>query len=140
MPGETALVFDDDNFFRTLWSDTLTDLNLQVITFPTHELFLSQIKDDCSSVSLPCPDFILTDNQMPGMTGLEFLARISQLGCKIRGDRIGIISGRWEEDEIEKAMQMGWRVFQKYNSPEQIRAWIEETRNSPEAPGGDLRG
>jgi len=128
--GETALVFDDDKFFLTLLSDTLTGLNLQVTTFSSHDLFLSQVNGDCSSVSAPCPDFILTDNQMPGMTGLEFLARIGQMGCKIPGHRIGIISGRWDESDMERARQMGCKVFQKYNSPEQIRAWIEETRNS----------
>jgi len=140
MPGETALIFDDDKFFRTLWSDTLTDLDLQVTAFPTHAAFLAQINADCGPAAAPCPDFILTDNQMPGMSGLEFLARIGQLGCKVRRDRMGIISGRWEAEEIEQARNTGYRIFQKFNSPEQIRAWIAEARTSPDAPDGATRG
>lgn len=127
MANQTALVFDDDIFFRNFLTETLTDLNLQVTTFSAHSDFLSRINADCSSgESLPCPDFILTDNQMPGMTGLEFVKQIMLMGCKISYQNIAIISGRWTEDEMEEAQQLGCKVFQKYNSPDQIRAWIEE--------------
>jgi CheY-like chemotaxis protein len=128
MSSETALVFDDDNFFRTLLTDTLTGLNIQVTSYSSHADFLSQVNADCSTDTDSCPDYILTDNQMPEMTGLEFLARIRLMGCKIPANRIAIISGRWAEGEMEKVRQLGCQVFDKYNSPEQIQLWIEKTR------------
>ena len=129
MAAGTAMAFDNDNFFRTLLTDTLKDLNLQVTTFSSPSPFLSQLKEDCSfGESAPCPDFILTDNWMPGMTGLEFLTAIKKMHCKIPSHRMAIISGRWDQNELETARELGCQIFQKYNSPEQIRAWIEESR------------
>ena len=128
MSAETALVFDDDNFFRTLLTDTLTGLNLQVTSYSSHALFLAQLKAGDCPAAAPAPDFILTDNQMPGMTGLEFLSQLRQLGCRIPESRIAIISGRWDEADLATARQLGCQVFQKYNSPEQLSTWIEKVR------------
>jgi len=127
MAAGTALVFDDDIFFRNFLTETLASLHLEVTTFSSHASFLSRINAECGlGDATPCPDFILTDNQMPGMTGLEFVKRIKLMGCKIPNQNIAIISGRWTEEELDAANQLGCKVFQKYNSPDQIRAWIEE--------------
>lgn len=131
MKPETAVVFDDDNFFRNLLTDTLTGLNLQVIAYPSHAPFLAQLKAGAAPAAAAAPDYILTDNQMPGMTGLEFLAQLRELGCRIPEARVAIISGRWVDADLAKAKQLGCQVFEKYNSPEQLHAWIEQTRRSP---------
>jgi len=122
----TVLVFDDDNFFRTLLADTLQELDFQVVSYPSPDVFLSRRNNDAAA----WPDYILTDNRMPGMSGMEFVQKISQLGCSIPKQRIGIISGRWDDDDLEKARNQGYQIIQKYNSPDQIRAWIETTIDS----------
>jgi len=131
MSFENVLVFDDDNFFRNLLTDTLVNLNLKVTSYPSHSLFLDQLDENNRSSAAPCPDYILTDNQMPGMTGLEFLTRIKQLGCNIPDHRIAIISGNWQDAELAEAGQLGCKVFHKFNSPEQIQTWIENVRKDP---------
>ena len=133
MAGEIAIVFDDDEFFRNFFADTLAELNLQVIAYSSHDPFLSQLSSDPRLASALFPDFILTDNQMPEMTGLEFLTRIEQMGCKLPAQRIGLISGRWDETDMEEARKLGCKILQKFNSPEQLQAWIEESRKSPNA-------
>lgn len=131
MNTKTAIVIDDDNFFCNFLTDVLTGLNLKVASYSSPELFLSQLGVDNCPASLSCPDFILTDNQMPGMTGLEFLVRIKELGCKLPADRVAIISGRWDEGDMKKAESLGCQIFDKYNSPEKIQAWIEEVQKEP---------
>ena len=127
---KTALVIDDDIFFCNLLTDILENLDLRVASYTSPERFLYQLEADNCPASLICPDFILTDNQMPGMNGLEFLARIKSMGCTLPDYRIGIISGRWEEVDIETANSLGCQVFDKYNSPGKIQSWVEETRKS----------
>ena len=62
------------------------------------------------------------------------------MGCGIPPERLGIISVRWEEEDLEQARQLGCKVIQKYNSPEQIREWVEETRKSLYSPEENLCG
>jgi CheY-like chemotaxis protein len=127
MGGETALVFDDDNFFRTLLADTLADLGVEVTSYSTHAEFLARLQEGTAAVEL-FPDYILTDNQMPEMTGIEFFAHLKEIGYRLPDHRLAIISGRWDDADLERAGNLGCRTFQKYNSPDQISAWIKEVR------------
>ena len=126
--SETALVFDDDNFFRTLLADTLAGLGIEVKSYPTHAQFLSQLQEDAVAAER-CPDYILTDNQMPEMTGIEFFNHLQEIGYRLPDHRLAIISGRWDDADLERAERLGCRTFQKYNSPDQISAWIKEVRS-----------
>jgi CheY-like chemotaxis protein len=73
-----------------------------------------------------CGDFLLTDNQMPGMTGLEFVERQTNGGCKGIISNKAVISGSWNEEELAKAKRLGCRVFSKPFSLDEISAWLDE--------------
>jgi CheY-like chemotaxis protein len=127
MSVATVLLFDDDNFFRTLLADTLKELDFQVVSYPSPGVFLARLNNEAAAA---WPDYILTDNQMPGMSGMEFVQKISRLGCNTPKQRIGIISGRWDNADLETARKQGYKIIEKYNSPDQIRAWVEETKGN----------
>lgn len=126
MAAKKALVLDDDRINRQFMKDLLEEKQLEVSAFPNPHCVLElweQIK-----LTGKCPDFdlILTDNRMPGMTGLEFLARIKEQGCDLPEHRKAVISGTWTEEELHQAQKLGCRVFQKPSSIESIFSWIDE--------------
>lgn len=126
----TAIVIDDDQFFSNLLTDVLEGLNLNVASYSSPEALFSELNTNDSS-SLRCPEFILTDNQMPGMSGLEFLLQIKKMGCTLPDKRIAIISGRWDDIDMKKAKSLGCQVFDKYNATEKIQEWIKEAQKLP---------
>ena len=94
MPKQNAVVFDDDDLFQILFKRILNTLDVEVKSFANPGLyFCSQPGVDSCPVAVPCVDFQLTDHMMSDMTGLEFLRRTRQIGCKIPDCRSGA-SGR----------------------------------------------
>jgi CheY-like chemotaxis protein len=126
----TAIVIDDDVFFCNLLTDILEDLNLNVVSYKSPEEFFSSLTPDTAAASLGGADFILTDNRMPGMTGLEFLTKLKEMGCPLPADRTAIISGYWDDYEMRQAEELGCQVFDKYNSPEKLGNWISQRQSN----------
>ncbi len=129
MAKQSAAVFDDDDLFCILWVRILKQKEIKVLTYSNPSLYFclhSGIKT--CPVETPCVDFLLTDNKMPEMTGLEFLRRIKQMGCKIPDHRKAIISGNMESGDQQKAKQLTSNVFDKSDAKEKISLWIEESK------------
>jgi CheY-like chemotaxis protein len=84
-----------------------------------------------------CGDMLITDNRMPGMTGLEFVEHQSRRGCKgIVGNKL-VVSGSWTPAEIATAEQLGCKVLHKPYNISQLVSWVEERTNSIQ-PGRKL--
>ncbi len=123
-PG-IALVLEDNTGCRSLLTEILTEMQLQVKAFSDPVTYLNtRFEGDCAS-SCPCVGFILTDNDMPGMSGLEFLEKLANDGCKLPDERKAILSGNWSDETLARAQQLGCRVFFKPYSVAEICAWID---------------
>ncbi len=129
MTKQSAAVFDDDDLFCSLWVRILKKKEIKVSIYSNPSLyFCSHPSIETCPVETPCVDFLLTDNKMPEMTGLEFLRRIKQMGCKIPDHRKAIISGSLESGDQQKAKQLTSNVFDKSDAKEKISLWIEESK------------
>jgi CheY-like chemotaxis protein len=74
---------------------------------------------------------------MPGMTGIEFVERQMQRGCKgIIGNK-AVLSGTWSEQELAQAKLLGCRVFDKPFKLNDIVAWMND-REQRILPGRKL--
>ena len=120
-----ALVIDDDRLSRNLLTEILTVKGVQVRAFTDPGSYRTLNPNEYCHTETPCFDFILTDNQMPGMTGLEFIKWIKEMGCKIPNHHQAIISGDWDAVERREALALGVRVFDKPCPVAQIHEWIE---------------
>ena len=125
MKQKTALIFDDIPESLSLMKDLVEMVDYKVIDFADPTIFLAQRPESCCHAKTdPCVDLILTDNQMPGMTGLEFLQMIKKNGCKLPDSKKGIISGTWSEEEMSLAIELGCKIFQKPVLMDELHEWI----------------
>lgn len=125
MSLKTALLFDDSPFCRDLMTEILQGKDFKVTAFadPAHYFSGEADRRRCSDAG--CADVLITDNQMPGMTGLELLQQLDNKGCKLSNHRKAIISGSWTNEEYQQARQFGCKIFQKPAAIEEIHQWLD---------------
>lgn len=128
MSTKNAIIFDDHDLFRNLFTRIFRNKEIEVTTYPNPTLyFCSDPSVNSCPVETPCVNFLLTDNSMPGMTGLEFLTRLKHIGCKIPDCQKAIISGDLSDEDLITAKQLVSHVFVKLGSKELIDSWIKES-------------
>lgn len=79
----------------------------------------------CTSLK-PCADIILTDNQMPGMTGIEMLLEQARRGCRIDVRNRAIASADYDADQRKIVEGLGCAVFNKPCRLNEIFAWLDD--------------
>ncbi len=128
MRQQTALVLDDNNICRLLLVEIMKERNLKVSAYADPVSYLEDHRDIQEGQPLLF-DFILTDNQMPGMTGLEFLQQLKEMGVAPPAERIGVISGNWSDRELHLASALGCQIFAKPYDISKLHEWIDAVLN-----------
>lgn len=122
----TAVIFEDDDLFCYLLPRIFTKNGIKVTSYTNPSLyFCSDPSVEFCPVETPCCDFLLTDQLMPEMTGIEFLNRTKQMGCKIPDCRKAIISSNWLDEDLKTAKKLASLVFDKSDSLQLIDCWVE---------------
>lgn len=137
-PKARAIIIDDDASCRALLETLLKQRGYEVISLsdPTACPLYASSQCTCPQ-DHACGDFLLTDNRMPRMTGIEFVERQSQRGCKgIVGNK-AILSGTWDDEELAHAERLGCQVFDKPYNFKEIMDWLDE-REKQILPGRKL--
>ncbi len=63
---------------------------------------------------------------MPRMTGLEFVESQTKRGCQGCVSNKAIISANWTTEEIDKAENLGCKVFRKPFKIDELTQWLVE--------------
>jgi len=119
-----ALLLEDNPGWREIITEILTISHIEVEAHNDPTCFLK--KTDKCPVDDACVDFILTDNQMPHMTGLDFLEKLEQMECKIPASHKAIISGNFSFECQQRIEKLGIQSFDKPCSISKIHSWLEE--------------
>lgn len=119
-----ALLLEDDLGCREVIIEILSACNIEVEAHHDPTCFLK--KTDKCPVDSPCVDFILTDNKMPHMTGLNFLHRLEEMECKIPVVNRAIFSGNFSSEDLESIEHLGVKYFNKPCSISNVYNWLEE--------------
>ncbi len=121
------IIFEDDESIRELLTKALGKQGHEVLAFPDPLACPLYVRDDClCSQDRPCGDLLVTDNRMPRMTGLEFIRRQCERGCKGVAANKAIVSGSWTEAQLREARRLGCKVFEKPLKLTELDAWIAE--------------
>lgn len=120
-----TLLLEDEPAVRSLLEAVLTERGHKVYGYdtPLNCPFIPIDGSTCDK-ECSCVDFILTDNKMPGMTGLEFIKLQFERGCKLGPHNKAIFSGAWQPDELEQARQLGCSTFTKPFNLSEFCQWL----------------
>lgn len=107
-------IIDDDDAVRDSTRALLEAYGYRVRDHASAELFLSHTGGKA--------DFLVVDQHMPGMTGLELLARL-----RASGDRTPtiLITGRSDSTIEPRAAALGVKLLQKPLKNDELIGWIE---------------
>jgi len=135
-----AIIFDDEIILLDLFKKWMMQRGYKVLTFnePKACQLYAKHSDKCTQEHR-CADVVITDFEMPNMTGLEMLQIQHQRGCKLDVRQKAVISG---DIESEKKMikDIGVSFFQKPLIIPEFSAWLSECekRMDLSAPLGKL--
>ena len=120
-----ALVFDDEKILRELISSVLKRREYEVHDFSEPGLCPLSLDRECPCpAGYTCADIIITDLNMPNITGLEFIENQIKHGCKVRN--IALISGDWSEPETKRAHELGCLTFSKPLRIAELIDWLNQ--------------
>lgn len=116
------MVIDDDEACRAFMARVFSILGYEVRVRSSADVCRRRAACACGAGEA-CTNVILTDNQMPGRTGLEFLLEQKRKGCHC--PRIAIMSGTWTDAELRMARDNGWKIFTKPVTLGELREWLQ---------------
>ncbi len=122
-----VIVIEDDASCRMLLTAILEQRGYEVLSFSDPCACPLYVDPQCECLhEHACGDFLVTDNRMPKMTGLEFVDRQENRGCKGIIHNKAVISATWNTEELSKAESLGCKVFSKPYDLAQIEQWLDE--------------
>lgn len=130
------MLFDDDTVLLEVLSYYFSARNFEVQTFrkPVFCPFAQK-----SRVCLnPCADIIITDFQMPGINGVEFLAYQTQRSSPINIRNKALMSGTLPDNCLDKMKGLADTFFQKPVHMQKLNDWTKKciSRNDLSQPLG----
>lgn len=128
MKKKRAIIIDDEPVVLQLLETFLSRRGYEVCTF-SEPVLCHVFKDSgghCRNEE-PCCDIMITDYEMPGMSGIELLNLQSRRGCRIDIRNKALISGYIiSEDKLNSRGISGSAFFQKPFRLAMLSAWIDE--------------
>jgi CheY-like chemotaxis protein len=122
-----AIVCDDDDVILVVFRHILEAAGYEVLTAdtPVTCAFYREHSGSCPQHNR-CTDILLTDNAMPGMTGLELLEMQHRGGCKLTSRNKALMTGAEDTALRERAAVLGSRFFPKPVPVAAFLAWLQE--------------
>jgi len=125
MPRKRVLVFEDNAIVRSTLKQVLDQLGFDVLAFPEPGFCpLYDLEKCMCPPEHACSDIIISDIDMPGVSGIEFVADQIRKGCKVK--HIALMSGGWSVGYLRQANSLGCKTFSKPFNLEDLKKWLEE--------------
>jgi CheY-like chemotaxis protein len=133
-------IFDDDVINLKMLKACLSPRNYEVLTFdrPVVCPVNYEQQDECIK---PCADILITDYQMPQMTGVEMLLGQAQRGCRIDKRNKALMSAYTQSIKQEIIEELGCSLFSKPFKTKEFFGWMDdcEKRVDLSKPVGIIR-
>jgi CheY-like chemotaxis protein len=123
-----AMVFDDNPVIRSALGELLNKFGYEVFSFPEPGFCPLQEYNECPcGIDEQCTDFIISDIEMPGMNGIDFVIEQLGKGCRVR--HIALMSGNWSTSDLKKAAELGCKTFTKPFDIDEFMHWLKDCQS-----------
>jgi CheY-like chemotaxis protein len=126
------VLLEDNEVLRRILSELLIDRGHEVFAFSNPTICPLQIIPECKcSINQACTDIILSDLDMPNMTGLGFIENQKKKNCKCQF--VVLMSGSWSEHDLQRAHELGCKTLAKPFPFDEFLEWLDEVERSIES-------
>jgi len=124
-----ALIFADQSEMCELLGSVLARRGYEVFTYPEPGLCPLKARPQCRCpADTVCADVILSDVQMPGGNGIDFVQTLLEKGC--HQPHIALMSGSWSQSDIKRAARLGCKLFKKPFHLAEVNEWLDQIETS----------
>jgi DNA-binding response OmpR family regulator len=122
-----VLIFDDDVQILNMLDRYFSLRGYEAVAFdePTSCLIYGDSTDNCRNL-YPCADILITDFDMPNMTGVKMIERQMARGCRLDPRNKAVMSGFMDDEYVRKVGEMGCAFFRKPFLLTDLDPWISE--------------
>jgi len=118
-----TIIFEDDSPVRQLLKMAAEMRGHDVLTFES-PIFCALSRGEACSHEGACSDVIMSDHQMPGMSGLEFFTMLREKKCLVPNK--ALVTAATEEELRELAEKLGCDFISKPFQIHDIESWLKE--------------
>ncbi len=120
-----AFIFDDDDIIRTMLQRVFARRGYEVYAFadPSDCSLFLRNPCPCSTADL-CGDIILSDVNMPCVSGIEFVENQIKWGCRLK--HWALMTGALDPSTEALAQRLHCRLFIKPFTLTELHRWLEE--------------
>jgi len=120
-----VIIYDDDAIIISVLVHFFSKRGYEVYSFngPVVCPIYESLTDRCEN-SFPCADVMISDFEMPKMTGIELLERQAERGCKLDKRMKAIMSGYSDDELVAQCEALGYKFFQKPFTLAELSAWL----------------
>ncbi len=127
-----VILIDDNEEIRSVLSKILAARRYEVFAFSNPAICPLQIVPECRcNANQTCTDIIVSDIDMPNMTGLDFIENQKKKNCKC--EHIVLMSCNWAEQDLLRAQELGCKTFPKPFPFQEFYEWLDEVERSIES-------
>jgi len=131
MEAIKVMILDDDACIRKLLVKYCQEFGYDVVSYSEPLNCPSYLRQKCEcSRNYSCSDIIITDINMPNMSGLDFLKHQLKNNCRGLIHHKAVMSGDISKEQEEQARQMGCAIFTKPFDLEEIGNWLKQCEQS----------
>lgn len=123
-----AILLEDDDTIRNVIKEVLTGRGYETFSFDSPAICPLQLTREClCNERQQCIDIIISDLDMPAVTGLQFIENQRKKKCKCQ--HIALMSGFLTEQDKLRAKALGCKIFLKPFSLDELYKWLDEVEN-----------
>ncbi len=124
-----VVFLEDNKAIRRLLSEIFDDRGYEIFSFSNPAICPLQMLPECRcDVNQTCTDLIVSDLNMPNITGLRFIENQKKKNCKCK--HVALISANWTAKDISLAHKIGCRIFTKPFFFEEFDEWLDKVEQS----------